>query len=732
MSVVGGTVVTSKGVRSVVGDVSAGRDRAFNNVTESIESTSASFDGFEIEGSNALNDALAALDALSGFSLGPAPNMQLDIPAYLNSYTIQVPADKSTQIFRPDRSFEISNFEGSKNGTDYAEERGGESGIKVPEMTELTIGTDVLNSIDDAVGSETDEQGDIVVDGDRPDLFANEPPVRPPNIQFNFSPPIQPNEGADLTVPELPSLPDTTDITVTFADSPTLLEYSVVTLPALEVPDYVDGDYGLEQVQAEAEGLLADLENVSTSLGIQTDQILAKLAGGVSTANPYETYSDIALNELGNLQSVLTDKDFDIPKWAEVDKRSAAQFPGLFEGNSPSFCTAADEIFEADADLLGAEAPYFTNILNAQADFVNAAAGPAAQAVYSSEVDAPLDRLQGFDVSAFAANYRRLSALASTIYSARVDAYKTEAKQYAQSFLAASARLASLREQSKTQSQRIASTRQAARSFAVEVDAELVRVDLFSLQVRKLRAEVDRYKAQMDAFKAQSEATRGAFGLYQAEVDKYAADLVDYRSTFDAYDAGLGAVTAQNRKLAAMVNAKTAEMSITEAVAEKAIARMETQSERIQLKANAEQSGFEESKYENYSQNRRTQVAGEIKSQQVESWGTTVHSNRVPTDIYNKGLVANIQQVARYYETMSNLAFRTATLNADTQNAYNRPLIDAQTSASRTGASLAQGAYSAISLRASINGVRAVSGGYSESATQNKSIADFLNYRETF
>jgi hypothetical protein len=171
-----------------------------------------------------------------------------------------------------------------------------------------------------------------------------------------------------------------------------------------------------------------------------------------------------------------------------------------------------------------------------------------------------------------------------------------------------------------------------------------------------------------------------------------------------------------------MANAQAAGANSSAAALE-----MEVEAEKLKLEARRLGSTFDNQKLKNSLENVNADIQKDQALLTISEW----EANRATPTIQNEAVADEARSAARYFEQASNSTFRASEQAFRAIIASSQAATIAQEAASRSAASIANGAYSALSISAGLSGSGRITGSEGESARENRAIGDFLNYTET-
>lgn len=320
----------------------------------------------------------------------------------------------------------------------------------------------------------------------------------------------------------------------------------------------------------------------------------------------------------------------------------------------------------------------------------------------------------------------QLATAVISLYNARVMSFATAAQLYETEL---QAELAELNRWKALVDTEIAKTRlnaQLAQTYAANVQVPAVQVSLYESKVQALLARVDAYKAQMDGFSLKADVARTKVASYKGSVEGYLGQLAAYGSQFDIYTVQTQSVGARNQVEAAKAQISAANMQAAGANNLELAAQLEIDAEKLKLQARQTAAQFEQTKLSNAVEAIRSSIDADLAKLNILQWV----SDAKREDSINEAIIDNAQNAVRYYTTASDSSYRAAEQAFRAIVSSTQAAATAQEAAGRAAASLAQGAYSAVHVSASLSGSGSVSGSEERSDRSQFYFSDMLNYSE--
>ena len=333
-----------------------------------------------------------------------------------------------------------------------------------------------------------------------------------------------------------------------------------------------------------------------------------------------------------------------------------------------------------------------------------------------------------FEVTtAYTAAYIDLYGSATALYNARVSAYRAAITLYRNELQIALSKLNEWRVLVEAEIVKTDLNNQLASNFGVNVEASTIAAQLYEAQVQALGAEISAFQAEVESFSLQAEVARTGLDIYKGTVAGYIASLSSFKAQFEAFEAKARGIAAGNALEEAQSRVGIANAQAAGANSSAASLEMEIEAEKLKLEARRLGSTFDNQKLKN---SLEAVNAGIQKDQALLSISEWAANRAIPT-IQNEAVQDEARSAAKYFEQASNSTFRASEQAFRAIAASAQAAAVAQEAAGRSAASLANGAYSALSVSAGLSGAGRISGSEGEVARENRSIGDFLNYTDT-
>ena len=312
--------------------------------------------------------------------------------------------------------------------------------------------------------------------------------------------------------------------------------------------------------------------------------------------------------------------------------------------------------------------------------------------------------------------------MATALYNAKIVMLKSKIDEYR---LSVQAKLTSLDVWKAKLSAEIAKVKgNAAKGqiYAARVSALATKVSAYNAQVDAEYTKIDLFKSSIDAMLTKADVAKSSLGIYAAQVDAYVASLTAYKSQYEQYNAAVRATSAKNALTASKTKLSASGMAAAGAKAILGIAKTELDVEKLKAQIINESSNNESLKLSNLIEQVKAQVDTQKGRAAISKWVAEATAKSIPYDAY----ALNASSAARFYETASNAAYRASEQSLKAVLAATEASAIAQEAAARSGASVAQGAYSATHYSMSLS----ASG--RESAEKSASVRDSFTIGHTY
>ena len=668
MPEVGGTVATSFEIRSINSDVSSGQDAARTVANNTIDAVDGVLNSLRDEGGTALDDALAAIEALGAFAPG-AITFSYQIPDYL-----------STAFALPSR------FALSSSSADVTEPNTGSFSFQLSDVSLPEIS------------------------GTAPTLPTFQT-VSAPSSQYVGGTPVAPSTP-DLTVPNAPELGTVPALSIDTIVAPELKQ---LVLPLYTLPD-------LPTYEPVVAGPAPELPELSIGAA-QFDPYAYAYAGkrqykaGAFWASAPSAVPSINASELIGGREVALGTTAWAARGQALDE-AAEQGQRRYRTESARLAA-------------GSERRAAVNIAhNIKRGFVFTGADEVVKQ-WRQDFELDLLSLSKLDyemVQTYVAAWTETFRSAAALYSATVASFNLEAMQYKATIASTLAKLDQWKVRVEAEISKTALNDQLAKIYSSTVEAEAVKASLYEAQVRVLGAQVDAYKARMEAFATQADVARVKLNVYKGTVDAYVGSLAGYRAKFSEYEARVKGTAAENRVQEARTQVSIAEMAAAGANTMRAGVAMEVESAALKLQARSQGAEFDNQKLKNSLETIKAQIAADTAKQSIAEWSANIQL----TNVENDAIGAEAQAAARYYQVASDSAYRASEQAMRSMLSASQAANIAQEAGSRAAASIAQGAYSAVHVNATLTGSGRISGDESQDARQSSVISDYLDYSEDY
>lgn len=718
---------------TISGDVSEGIDAAKSVANGAISTVDGVLDSLRDTGGDALSDAVAAIERLGEFSPG-AIEFSYDIPPYQqSSFRIpdalslaeselpEFPADLATELAadlgidvatvkkltdmikgakKPASEDEIAALATDLNLDDAAVER------VVREAESFWGIEDVAPELSAPDAGSFDFEVQSVTPGDvstaRPDALNLEQP-EPPSDVSAVAPPSEP-QGADISVPAAPDLSLPSPPSLASFSEPQLVPLVMPAMSLPDVPTYVPPVVGEAPLLPEIAQTTFDPSKAryNSSLDLTSfrpDLDFARAIGPRVTAR--------------EIRSATT-------RWAD----DGQILPDGVVLAQATYRTTMSELANAGEQRRIDIDKYYAQreLLLSEAD---GKLKQWQQLFAANEI--PLQKI-AFDVAAlYADTYFSLLKSLTELYNARVAAFSTESAVYRASVESAVAKIERWKVQVEAEISKSKVNDQLAQVYGTKVQARLTQAELYEASVMAVNAQVEAYRARMEAFATEAEVARVKLGVYKGQVDAYIGSLSAYKAKFDVYEARVRGTSAANQLEEIKTKVAMAEMQAVGADNAAKEIKIQIEAEKLKLNTRKEAASYETKKLTNIIETVKAQIAGDIGKQKILQWGANVQLE----DVQNDAIATEAQAAAKYYNTASDSAYRASEQAFRAMLSAAQAANIAQDAASRSAASVAQGAYSAVHVNAGLQGSGRVSGEESSDVKQNQSVSDTLSYSES-
>jgi hypothetical protein len=230
----------------------------------------------------------------------------------------------------------------------------------------------------------------------------------------------------------------------------------------------------------------------------------------------------------------------------------------------------------------------------------------------------------------------------------------------------------------------------------------------------------------MSAVQAQADVAKTAVQVYAGQTDAYAASLTGYKAQFEAYSTRVRGVSAQNQIEQAKTQISVADIQAAGASVQNLVAGLEVRAEQLKLQARKIAAQNEDKRLVNAVETVKAQIDADKAKVAVAEW----QANAQLGTAVNEAITDNAQSAVRYYENASNSAYRAAEAAFRAVTSATQAAAIAQEAAGKTGASVAQGAYSAVHISASLQGAGRISAAEDRSDRVQHYFSDMLNYSD--
>lgn len=664
-----GSVTNSFGSRSVTSQISEGQNAAKTAANNAINAVDGVLNSLQSEGQAALSDAISAITALGNFKPGSIA-FDYQIPAYQET-SFQLPAalDLSGSLASP----------------------------TAPNTGSFTA----VYAATVPVAPNTAAPTEVVLEKFSPPTLASAggAPIAPAEITIAVP------QAPDSVIPDAPALSEPSSPTLVALEEPTLAlpELPSYTAPTLTPPP------ALPQISFANSGLtisgLAYEPNRKFKVGETLPQWNALIEA-------LPAYFDIRLRDREAFSAANT--------WA-------ARGTALEEVTQQAQIT-----YRRDMTLLSGAGEARRGHIDEHDTHRVIIFNEAEQVVKQWRQQFELDEigLQKvlFDNAMLYVNaYFELYKSVVGLYNARVTAFGVEVAQYRNSIESEMAEVDKWKAEVDAEISKTKLNDQLAQTYAATVRARVIKSSLYEAGVRAMFSKVDAYRARMEAFATQAEVARVNLSVFAGKVDAYVASLAGYKAQFEAYEARTRGTIAENQIEEAKIKVSMANMQAAGADSASKELAIQIDAEKLKLEARQEAASYENQKLKNSIEAIKAQIEGDIGRQKAVEWGANIQIKNVEND----AIATEAQAAARYYNAASDSAYRASEQAFRALLSATQAAAIAQESSSRSAASVAQGAYSAMHINAGLQGSGRVTADESTDAKDNRTISDWLNYSES-
>lgn len=313
------------------------------------------------------------------------------------------------------------------------------------------------------------------------------------------------------------------------------------------------------------------------------------------------------------------------------------------------------------------------------------------------------------------------------MYNGRVTAFNTSVELYKVMLEAKTVGLQKWKAEVEAEISKTKANAQMGRIYEVQMRAISAQAEVYEGQVQGLMAQIEGFAAQMQSVALESEVARAKLGIYASETDAYAARVMSYKTTFAAYSAKTRGTIATNQLESTKTQASAAQITADAAQVQNAVITMETDAAKLKALAMKNGAVHESVKMKNTIEGLKVGIKASIAKQKVFDWSV----KQQITGVKNEAIVENARMAQQYYSAASESAYRASEQTLRAILASTQAAAMAQEAASKTAASVAQGAYSAVHVSAALSGSGRISGDEDDSIRSSLYISDMINYTES-
>jgi hypothetical protein len=671
MEIVSSVITPSGTGRSASTQIGSGQEAAASVANEVIDSVDNILDALRNEGEDSLNAALSAISSLGEFS--PAQVVANYAPPAFVAPTFVVPNPLagnvlSVQVTTPENFSLTGSITPVELPTIEA---------TAPEAFSFTLDTPTLGAL----------------------------PVMPaePVVPQLVEPEVPDVQAAELTLDDL-VLPEVPAIELGDLALPTLPSLTLQALPtepgqfadqfSFQIQDYNDEKYSqwLDTLYVVDASARAENDNLPASASLQ-----------------FETIHDaVSSRELADAVSAFTSRGQEMPDDLKESLQSYARGRNVLMGR----LDAHHQALVSSKDKTWWATYWLEKWL--------------AHSLKKVEYKLQIEDLK-FEVLQFEVDFRRkVMGTFMALFEARIALFNAQFAHYKAQIREALNALETRKLEIELLMGKARVNSQLAQNYATLMQAVTAKAKIYQAQVQAVLLNADKYKIMVDAVQTRADLARAAIQIYNGKVAAYETSVDSFKSQFKAYAVSVQGTEVRNRLEQSRVQVGMAAMQAAGANSAKASMAMEVQAEQLKLEAIKEGSQYENKRFTNIVEALRAQIYGDVGRQQIAEWS----ANTQLTTVKNDAIADNAQAAARYYENVSNSAYRAADQAFRAVVSSTQAAAVAQEAAGRSAASVAQGAYSAVHVSASISGAGRISASEDRSDRASISFSDMLNYSE--
>lgn len=321
----------------------------------------------------------------------------------------------------------------------------------------------------------------------------------------------------------------------------------------------------------------------------------------------------------------------------------------------------------------------------------------------------------------------QLAGALTSLYNARVAEFKTEVEFYQSEMSSQIVGLEKWKAEVQAEIAKTKANAQFGRVYASQVEALTAQASVYEAKVQALMANVENYKARMQAVQVEAEVARTAVSTYSGKVDAYIASLTGVKAQYDVFEAGLKGIAAQNEAEKTKIQLSIADIEATGAGFTNAMAKIELDTEQLKAKAMEKSAQAETISLKNIIASIEAQIKGDSKKLSLYEKS----AEAMISGVKNEAVVDNAQAAAKYYGQVSESIYRANEQIMRAVISSTQASAVAMEAAGKTAASLAQGAFSAMHVSASLQGGGRITGSEERQDRLMSSYSDMINSRES-
>ena len=346
---------------------------------------------------------------------------------------------------------------------------------------------------------------------------------------------------------------------------------------------------------------------------------------------------------------------------------------------------------------------------------------------YKTLIQDPLARLDAIVTEAYASTFKNTYSAIANLYNAAVSEYKEKVDYYLLDLKNSAAKLLEWKNKAKAKMSIASMAGHTAELYDAKQDIKKVEADVYAAKLSTLKSKLDMYKLDVEKFITTADISRAKISLYEKDGIKYDAAIQEYKAELDRYNGYVKSVDASNRLLTSKTKPELTKIKLHDSKSAETVASMKSKAEPFKTEPIKYVSDIDSTRLNNALSSIRLSADAAVARSKVEKWGS-IHSNKsIEYDFYT----SDATSASEYYKQASRSAYQASTqaLNATTAVAKASNLL--QEAASNSSSSLTTGAYSAISISASLSGTGSIAASNNTSTSNCIDFSDTLKYSYT-